>query len=143
MCIRDRIIAGKDRTYAPVGVPAIVFTDPEVVSVGLSPSEAEAAGHPIIVGKFPLGANGRSLTMEAEKTAGFVRIVAREDDHRVLGIQGVGSHIAELVGEWTLALEMGAVLEDIAATIHAHPTMTEMTHEAVLASLGHAIHTTN
>ena len=137
------IIAGKDRAYAPVGVPAIVFTDPEVVSVGLSPAEAEAAGHPIIVGKFPLAANGRSLTMEAEKTAGFVRIVARKDDHRVLGVQGVGTHIAELVGEWTLALEMGAVLEDIAGTIHAHPTMTEMTHEAVLASLGHAIHITN
>ena len=65
----------------------------------------------------------------------------REDDHRILGIQGVGTHISELVGEWTLALEMGALLEDIAATIHAHPTMTEMTHEAVLATLGHAIHT--
>lgn len=134
------IIAGKDRIYDPVAVPAIVFTEPEVVSVGLSPDEAKEAGHPVITGKFPLGANGRALTQEAEKTAGFIRVVAREDDHRVLGIQGVGTHIAELVGEWTLALEMGAVLEDIAGTIHAHPTMTEMTHEAALASLGHAIH---
>ncbi|MGB0284346.1 MAG: dihydrolipoyl dehydrogenase [Candidatus Poseidoniaceae archaeon] len=137
------IIAGKDRIYDPVGVPAIVFTEPEIVSVGLSPDEAKAAGHPVITGKFPLAANGRSLTMEAEKTGGFIRVVAREDDHRVLGIQGVGTHISELVGEWTLALEMGAVLEDLAGTIHAHPTMTEMTHEAVLASLGHAIHITN
>ena len=126
-----------------MGVPAIVFTEPEIVSVGLSPDEAKAAGHPVITGKFPLAANGRSLTMEAEKTGGFIRVVAREDDHRVLGIQGVGTHISELVGEWTLALEMGAVLEDLAGTIHAHPTMTEMTHEAVLASLGHAIHITN
>ena len=134
------IIAGHKRAYDPVAVPAIVFTEPEIVSVGLSPEEAKAAGHPVIVGKFPLGANGRALTQEAEKTAGFVRVCAREDDHRILGIQGVGTHISELVGEWTLALEMGALLEDIAATIHAHPTMTEMTHEAVLATLCHAIH---
>ena len=60
------------------------------------------------------------LPGEAEKTGGFVRVVAREDDHRILGIQGVGTHISELVGEWTLALEMGALLEDVAATIHAH-----------------------
>ena len=135
------IIAGKKRAYDPVAVPAIVFTEPEIVSVGLSPEEAEAAGHPVIVGKFPLGANGRALTQEAEKSAGFIRICAREDDHRILGIQGVGTHISELVGEWTLALEMGALLEDVAGTIHAHPTMTEMTHEGVLATLGYAIHT--
>ena len=134
------IIAGKKRAYDPVAVPAIVFTEPEIVSVGLSPEEAKAVGHPVIIGKFPLGANGRALTQEAEKSAGFIRVCAREDDHRILGIQGVGTHISELVGEWTLALEMGALLEDIAGTIHAHPTMTEMTHEAVLATLGHAIH---
>ena len=134
------LIAGHRRAYDPVAVPAIVFTEPEIVSVGLSPDQAKEAGHPIITGKFPLGANGRALTQEAEKTAGFIRVVAREDDHRILGIQGVGTHISELVGEWTLALEMGAVLEDIAHTIHAHPTMTEMTHEAVLDTLGHAIH---
>ena len=134
------IIAGHKRAYEPVAVPAIVFTEPEIVSVGLSPDEAKAAGHPVITGKFPLAANGRALTQEAEQTGGFVRVTAREDDHRILGIQAVGTHISELVGEWTLALEMGAVLEDIAGTIHAHPTMTEMTHEAVLATLGHAIH---
>ena len=134
------IIAGHNRAYNPVAVPAIVFTEPEIVSVGLSPEEAKEAGHPVITGKFPLAANGRSLTQEAEKTGGFVRVVAREDDHRILGVQAVGTHVSELVGEWTLALEMGALLEDIAGTIHAHPTMTEMTHEAVLATLGHAIH---
>ena len=134
------IIAGQNRAYNPVAVPAIVFTEPEIVSVGMSPDEAKEAGHPVIIGKFPLAANGRSLTQEAEKTGGFVRVVAREDDHRILGVQAVGTHVSELVGEWTLALEMGALLEDIAGTIHAHPTMTEMTHEAVLATLGHAIH---
>jgi len=134
------LIAGHTRAYDPVAVPAIVFTEPEIVAVGLSPEQAKEAGHPVIVGKFPLAANGRALTQEAEKTGGFIRVVAREDDHRILGIQGVGTHISELVGEWTLALEMGALLEDIAHTVHAHPTMTEMTHEAVLDTLGHAIH---
>ena len=97
------IIAGKKQAYDPVAVPAIVFTEPEIVSVGLSPDEAKAAGHPVIIGKFPLAANGRSLTQEAEKTGGFVRVCAREDDHRILGIQAVGT-VSELVGEWTLAL---------------------------------------
>ena len=134
------IIAGHDRVFDPVAIPAIVFTEPEIVSVGLSPDEAEAAGESVICGKFPLAANGRALTLEAEKTGGFVRVVARQSDHVILGIQAVGSHVAELSGAFTLALEMGALLEDIAATIHAHPTMSESFHEAVLKTLGHAIH---
>jgi dihydrolipoamide dehydrogenase len=136
------VIAGEIRVWDPVAVPAIVFTEPEIVEVGLSPEAAKAAGHPVITGKFPLAANGRALTMEAEKTGGFIRVVAREDDHRILGVQAVGSHVSELSGEFTLAIEMGALLEDIAGTIHAHPTMTESFHEAVLATLGHAIHIT-
>ncbi|HST76583.1 MAG TPA: dihydrolipoyl dehydrogenase, partial [Acetobacteraceae bacterium] len=91
-------------------------------------------------GQFPFAANGRALGMEANEDGGFVRIVARADDHRVLGVQAVGAHISELVGEFTLALEMGALLEDVAGTIHAHPTLTEAFHEAALKSLGHAIH---
>lgn len=134
------LIAGNIREWDPVAVPAIVFTEPEIVEVGLSPEKAAAEGHPIITGKFPLAANGRALTMEAEKTGGFIRVVAREDDHRILGVQAVGSHVSELSGEFTLALEMGALLEDIAGTIHAHPTMSESFHEGVLATLGHAIH---
>jgi len=135
------IIAGKKRAFEPVAIPAIVFTEPEIVSVGMSPDEATDAGEDIVVGKFPLAANGRALTLEAEKTGGFVRVVARESDHLILGVQAVGSHVAELSGAFVLALEMGAVLEDIAGTIHAHPTMTEAFHEGVLKTLGHAIHT--
>jgi hypothetical protein len=74
--------------------------------------------------------NGRALGMEAGEDGGFVRVVARSDDHRVLGVQAAGAHISELVGEFTLALEMGALLEDVAGTIHAHPTLTEAFHEA-------------
>ena len=68
--------------------------------------------------------------MEAGEDGGFVRVVARRDDHRVLGVQAVGAHVSELVGEFTLAIEMGALLEDVAGTIHAHPTLTEAFHEA-------------
>ncbi len=121
-------------------VTAIVFTEPEIVSVGMTPDEAEESGENILIGKFPLAANGRALTLEAEKTGGFVRVVARQEDHLIIGIQAVGSHIAELSGAFVLALEMGAVLEDIAGTIHAHPTMGEAFHEGVLKTLGHAIH---
>ena len=134
------IIAGHKRSFDPVAIPAIVFTEPEIVCVGMTPDEAKDAGEEIITGKFPLAANGRALTMEAEKTGGFVRVVARESDHVILGIQATGSHVSELSGEFVLALEMGALLEDIAGTIHAHPTMTEAFHEGVLKTLGHAIH---
>ena len=134
------IIVGHNRSFDKVAIPAIVFTEPEIVSVGLSPDEAKDRGEEVITGKFPLAANGRALTLEAEKTAGFIRVTARESDHVILGIQAVGSHVAELHGEFVLALEMGALLEDIADTVHAHPTMTEAFHEGVLKTLGHAIH---
>jgi dihydrolipoamide dehydrogenase len=134
------IIAGHRRHFTPAGIAAVCFTDPEIVSIGLSPAEAEAQGIEILTGQFPFVANGRALSLEAEKEGGFVRVVARKADHRVIGIQAVGSQISELSGEFALALEMGAVLEDIAGTIHAHPTLSEAFHEGALKALGHAIH---
>ncbi|MDR3530789.1 MAG: dihydrolipoyl dehydrogenase [Rhodopila sp.] len=134
------LIGGARRQFDPVAIPAVCFTDPQIVSVGLSPEDAGASGVDLIVAQFPFAANGRALSMEAGEDGGFVRVVARSDDHRVLGIQAVGAHVAELVGEFTLALEMGALLEDVAGTIHAHPTLTEAFHEAALRSLGRAIH---
>ena len=134
------IIAGQKREFDKIAIPEIIFTEPEIVSVGLTPDEAKERGEEIIVGKFPLAANGRALSLEAEKTGGFIRVTARESDHVILGIQAVGSHIAELHSEFVLALEMGALLEDVAGTVHAHPTMSEAFHESVLKTLGHAIH---
>ena len=134
------IIAGHKREFDKVAIPAIVFTEPEIVSVGLTPDEAKERGEEIIVGKFPLAANGRALSLEAEKTGGFIRVTARDSDHVILGVQAVRSHVAELHSEFVLALEMGALLEDIAGTVHAHPTMSEAFHESVLKTLGHAIH---
>lgn len=134
------IIAGKKRRFSPVAIPAVCFTDPEIVSVGLSPDEARKSGHEIIIGKFPFAASGRAMAMDEADKRGFVRIIARETDHVILGIQAVGAHIAELSGEFVLALEMGAVLEDLALTIHAHPTLSEAGAEAAMFALGHPIH---
>ncbi|MBI1186572.1 MAG: dihydrolipoyl dehydrogenase [Alphaproteobacteria bacterium] len=132
------IIAGRDRRFDPVSIPAVCFTEPEIITAGLSPDEAKAKGEEVIVAAFPLAANGRALSMDAGE--GFVRIVARKSDHLILGVQAVGAHASELSGEFSLALEMRAVLEDLAGTIHVHPTMSEAFHEAALRALGHAIH---
>jgi dihydrolipoamide dehydrogenase len=132
------IISGAKRRFEPQAIPAICFTDPEIVSAGLSPSEARDKGIEIVTGHFPLMANGRALTMNADD--GFVRVVARADNHLVLGVQAVGTAVSELSSAFTLALEMGARLEDVALTIHAHPTLGEAFHESTLRALGHALH---
>jgi dihydrolipoamide dehydrogenase len=132
------IVAGHDRSWDKRAIPAICFTDPEIVSAGLSPDEAKASDIAIKTQLFPFSANGRSMAVEAEE--GFVRIVARADNHLVVGIQAVGKGVAELSAAFGLALEMGARLEDIAGTIHAHPTQGEAFQEAALRTLGHALH---
>jgi dihydrolipoamide dehydrogenase len=132
------IVAGHKRSWDKVAIAAVCFTDPEIVSVGLSPDQAKAAGREIKTAQFPFTANGRAMSMADE--AGFVRVVARADNHLVLGIQAVGRGVSELSAAFGLALEMGARLEDIAGTIHAHPTQGEALQEAALRTLGHALH---
>ncbi len=134
------LLAGHRRAFEPRAIPAVCFTEPEIVGVGLTPDEARARGYEVKIGNFPFMANGRSLAMEAGTDGGFVRVTARADNHLLLGIHAVGKHVSELSGEFVHALEMGATLEDIAGTIHVHPTMTEAFHEAALSALGHAIH---
>ena len=128
------IIAGRKRAFDHVAIPAICFTDPEIVAVGLSPNGAKAAHGEIRVGHFPFRANGRAMTLQDDD--GFVRVVARADNHVVLGIQAVGAGVSELSAAFSLALEMGARLEDIALTIHAHPTLSEAFHEFSARSAG-------
>jgi dihydrolipoamide dehydrogenase len=132
------IIAGHRRAFDKVAIPAICFTDPEVVAVGLSPDAARQAGYDVRVSIFPFQANGRAMTLGAED--GFVRVTARTDNHLILGLEAVGSGVSELASGFALALEMGARLEDIAGTIHAHPTLGEAVHEANLRALGQALH---
>lgn len=131
------IVAGHKRSWDKRSIPAVCFTDPELVTAGLTPEEAKALGE-IKIGQFPFAANGRAMTKLGED--GFVRVVARADNHLVLGIQAVGQGVSELAAAFGLALEMGARLEDIAGTIHAHPTQGEGFQEAALKALGHALH---
>ena len=132
------ILAGQPRSWDKVAIPAVCFTDPEIVTAGLSPGQAAAQGIETVSKAFPFQANGRAMTIGRED--GFVRAVARADSHLVLGLQAVGAQVSELAAAFTLALEMGARLEDIAATIHAHPTQGEALQEAVLRTLGQALH---
>jgi dihydrolipoamide dehydrogenase len=134
------IIAGHRRRFDPASVAAIVFTDPEIVVAGMLPDEAAASGVETSASVFPFAASGRAMTLEAGAGGGFVRVVFRRDDQRVLGIQAVGHQIAELAGEFAHALAMGAVLDDVAHTIHVHPTLGEALGEAALLGLGHALH---
>ncbi|KLK92434.1 dihydrolipoamide dehydrogenase [Microvirga vignae] len=132
------IVAGHKRVWDKRGIPAICFTDPEIVIAGLTPDEAGRAGTEVRVGHFPFSANGRAMTRLGED--GFVRVVARADNHLVLGIQAVGQGVSELAAAFSLAVEMGARLEDIAGTIHAHPTQGEAFQEAALKALGRELH---
>ena len=119
-------------------VPAAVFTDPEIASIGLREADAKERDVPIVIGRFPFSALGRAAA--TGKTEGFVKLVAREDDHRLLGVHIIGGPAGELIGEAALAIRLGATLEDLAQTIHVHPTFSEALHEAALVALGTPIH---
>lgn len=132
------ILAGENRRWDSKVIPAVCFTDPEIVSVGLSPADAIAAGINIVEAQFPFVANGRAMTLERDD--GFIRIVARADDHAVIGFQAVGAGIAELASVFVTSMEMGALLEDVAGIVQAHPTQGEGFQEAAMKALGHALH---
>lgn len=127
-------VAGHKVSWDKQCIPAVCFTDPEIVTCGLSPNDVDDG----TVSEFPFAANGRAMTTERED--GFVRIVARAQDDVILGIQAVGVGVAEMSATFSLAIEMGATLQDISATIHAHPTQSEGFQEAALRALGKALH---
>ncbi|MBK5005197.1 dihydrolipoyl dehydrogenase [Pseudomonas sp. S32] len=132
------LIAGKARRFEPAAIAAVCFTDPEVVVAGTTPEQAKAQGLDCIVAQFPFAANGRAMSLESK--TGFVRVVARRDNHLIVGWQAVGVAVSELCTAFAQSLEMGARLEDVAGTIHAHPTLGEAVQEAALRALGHALH---
>lgn len=127
-------VAGQSASWDKRAMPAVCFTDPEIVSCGALPDQLNGSK----VTEFPFAANGRAMTTGRDD--GFVRVVWREADHAVLGIQAVGTGVSELSATFALAVEMGACLEDIAATIHAHPTQSEGLQEAALRALGKGLH---
>ncbi|MBO9609261.1 MAG: dihydrolipoyl dehydrogenase [Paenibacillaceae bacterium] len=134
-------IAGQPSAVDYKAIPAVVFSDPEIAGVGLSETEAKAKGYEVTVGKFNFAVNGRALSLAA--TDGFVKLVADKKSGLVIGAQIVGAEASNLIAELGLAIEMGATLEDIALTIHAHPTLGEIVMEAAEAALGHAVHQMN
>jgi dihydrolipoamide dehydrogenase len=121
-------IAGKQGAFEPQVIPGVIFTDPEIATVGLSEDEAKAQGKKVKVGKFPFTALGRAITMN--KTAGMVKLIADAEDDTILGGGIAGPGASDLIAEITLAIEMGATAEDIALTIHSHPTLAEGIMEA-------------
>jgi len=139
--VAAEVIAGEPAALDQQAMPAAVFTDPEIGTVGMTEAEADAEGFDPVVGEMPFNASGRAMT--TGKTAGFARLVADAETGFVLGGQIVGPEASELVAEVALAIEMGATLEDVAATVHTHPTLAEAVMEAAENARGQAIHTLN
>jgi dihydrolipoamide dehydrogenase len=131
-------IADEPAAFDNITVPAVVFTEPEIAWCGLSEEQARAAGYAVKVGKFPFRALGRALTLNA--TDGFVKVIADAERDVLLGVRMVGHEVSDLISEAVLAIELGAQLEDLAATIHPHPTLSEALAEAAEVALQRAIH---
>ncbi|WP_428417564.1 dihydrolipoyl dehydrogenase [Phocicoccus schoeneichii] len=131
-------IAGEKSEVDYIGMPAVCFTEPELASVGYNETQAKEEGLDYVTGRFPFAANGRALGLN--KTDGFVKIVARKEDGLVIGAQIAGNGASDIISELSLAVETGMTLEDIALTIHAHPTLGEIPMEAAEAALGRPIH---
>ncbi|MEZ4232467.1 MAG: dihydrolipoyl dehydrogenase [Polyangiaceae bacterium] len=135
------VIAGKRAGKDWVTVPSIIFTDPEIASVGMTEAEAKEQGLNVKAGKFPFAALARAMSIR--ETDGFTKVVLDQDSGRIVGIHICGPNASDLISEGALALEMVATAEDVGLTIHPHPTLGEAMMEAAQAALGHAIHIVN
>ncbi|WP_405498416.1 dihydrolipoyl dehydrogenase [Nocardia sp. NBC_00511] len=131
-------VAGLDAHIDYTVIPAATFTHPEIASVGLSEDAARGAGHEIVTAKFPFAALGRAKTFG--ETEGFVKIVAGAKHQEVLGVHIIGPSASDLITEGALAISLEATLEELADTIHAHPTLGEIGMETALAGLGLPVH---
>ena len=136
--VAAEVIAGHRAEQDALVIPAVIFTDPEISTVGMSEQDAQKAGRKVKVGKYPFGGLGRAMTQM--ETDGFVKIVSDEKDDLVLGVQIVGPGASDLISEATLAIEMGAATGDLALTVHPHPTLGEAVMESAKALLGESPH---
>jgi dihydrolipoamide dehydrogenase len=136
--IAAEAIAGHPSEIDYLAIPAVVFSDPELASVGYSEKEAKDAGINITASKFPFAANGRALSLN--QTDGFLKLITRKEDDIVIGAQIAGPNASDMIAELGLAIEAGMTAEDLAMTIHAHPTLGEITMEAAEVALGNPIH---
>ena len=139
--IAAEVIAGHKSARDYRGMPAAIFTDPEIATVGLTESQAKAEGRKVKVGKFPFSASGRAMAVS--ETDGFIKVIVDEADHQLLGVAIVGPEASDLISESALALEMCAFAEDVALTVHPHPTLGEGVMEAFKHALGEAVHIMN
>ncbi|MDL4841316.1 dihydrolipoyl dehydrogenase [Aquibacillus rhizosphaerae] len=131
-------IAGEKSEIDYNGIPAVVFSDPELASVGYTEEGAKDAGYDAAASKFPFAANGRALSLN--DSDGFVKLITRKEDGLLIGAQIVGPNASDMVAELGLAIESGMTAEDLALTIHAHPTLGEITMEAAEVAMGTPIH---
>jgi len=139
--IAAEVIAGHPVEVDYRAMPAAIFTDPEIATVGMQESEAAAKGRKVRIGRIPFAAIGRALT--TGEYEGFVKLLADVDSKVLLGATIVGPDASDLISELTLAIEMGATVTDIALTVHPHPTLPEGIMESAEAALGQAIHVLN
>lgn len=139
--VAAEVIAGNPSAFDNVVIPAVVYTDPELAWAGMTEAEAQNAGYNVVTGTFPFRASGRAMTLSA--VDGFVKTIADADTKLILGVVIMGRDAGEMISEAALAIEMGAFLDDIAGTIHPHPTLSEGLLESVEAALGEAIHILN
>ncbi len=139
--IAAEVIAGHKAARDYRGMPAAIFTDPEIATVGLTEAEAKARGKKVKIGKFPFAASGRAMAVS--ETDGFIKVIIDETDHQLLGVAIVGPEASDLISESALALEMCAFAEDVALTVHPHPTLGEGVMEAFKHALGEAVHIMN
>jgi len=135
------VIAGHKSEFDVRCIPAVIFSDPEVASAGITADEAKQRGRDVKIGKFPFVALGRAIANA--DTDGFVKVIIDAGTKEVLGIHVVGNGASDVIAEAALAIEMGALADDLSLTIHAHPTLPEAIMEAAKASLGEAIHIQN
>lgn len=133
-------IAGEAAAVDYLGMPMVVFSDPELASVGYTEEDAKEAGFDVKSAKFPFQANGRALSLDVSE--GFMKLITRKDDGLVIGAQIVGPNASDMIAEAGLAIEAGMTAEDVAMTVHAHPTLGEITMETAEAALGMPIHIT-
>ncbi|HKE81965.1 MAG TPA: FAD-dependent oxidoreductase [Solirubrobacteraceae bacterium] len=136
--VAAEVLSGEPAAFDAQAIPIVVFTDPEIASVGLTEEQAREAGLEPVVATFPLAASGRASTLGARD--GFTKLVADAATDRVIGVHAVGPHATELVAGGALAIELMAAPGDVAATIHPHPTLSEGLHEAAALLLGQPIH---
>lgn len=136
--VAAEVIAGKPSAYDVRAMPAVVYTDPQVAWTGLTEEQAREKGKDIKIGRFPWKYSGRALTMEAPE--GITKTIIEPETGRLLGVGVVGRGAEGLIAEGTLAVEMGALAEDLGLTVHAHPTLSETEAEAVEAFLGTSTH---